>query len=339
MIDDIRAALDEIGKQFDKRTDYCQLSVTKAGDGRWRLTGRVLEATILAEVVGELSRAYAGHDFETGDVELLRPGRPMTVGTGVTGLYAGASFAREMVSQLLCGTIVEELIVEDAWAFVRQPDGYLGWTYQPYLVQDQPPEPTHIICAPICRMHADPDDEASLNGRLAAGTPVRVEEFDGEWTRLAPRAGMQGWAHREHLRSLSDLPQTATERRRQLIVDAVAFVGIPYVWGGISAYGLDCSGYVQLLHGLVGVTIPRDADMQFDAGQPVDPPFQPGDLLFFGAPDGHRNITHVGLSLGDWDLIHSSRPRNGVYRDDVREVRTLNDTFVGARTFLIQHAD
>jgi cell wall-associated NlpC family hydrolase len=75
--------------------------------------------------------------------------------------------------------------------------------------------------------------------------------------------------------------------------------------------------------------------MQFDNGRPVDPPFQPGDLLFFASPNGHRRITHVGVSLGDWQLIHSSRSHNGVYVDNVQEVKHLRETFAGARTFVV----
>jgi cell wall-associated NlpC family hydrolase len=74
--------------------------------------------------------------------------------------------------------------------------------------------------------------------------------------------------------------------------------------------------------------------MQFDAGRPVAPPFQPGDLLFFGEAGARRKITHVAVSLGAWRIIHSSRSRNGVYQDDVQAVDHLQQSFVGARTFV-----
>ena len=99
MIENMQSKVDEIVARFDKRTDYCELSVAKAGDGRWRLTGRALDEANLAEIVDALSRAYGDQTFESADVEILRPGRPMTVGTGVTGLYAGPSFGNEMASQ------------------------------------------------------------------------------------------------------------------------------------------------------------------------------------------------------------------------------------------------
>ncbi|MEZ4518977.1 MAG: NlpC/P60 family protein [Chloroflexota bacterium] len=94
------------------------------------------------------------------------------------------------------------------------------------------------------------------------------------------------------------------------------------------------------MHKLAGVAIPRDADQQFAAGEPVEPPFQTGDLLYFGGSGGHRPISHVGVSLGTdydpegWQMIHSSRSRNGVYPDDIQAVDSLRDSFRGARRFL-----
>jgi cell wall-associated NlpC family hydrolase len=106
------------------------------------------------------------------------------------------------------------------------------------------------------------------------------------------------------------------------------------LWGGCSANGNDCSGFAQLLHRWIGLTIPRDADMQFSAGQEVQPPFETGDLLFFGEKGEGRRITHVGVSLGGWRIIHSSRSRNGVHIDDVQSVPHLRDDFLCAATYI-----
>jgi len=89
------------------------------------------------------------------------------------------------------------------------------------------------------------------------------------------------------------------------------FVGIPYLWGGRSPYGYDCSGLAQTFWRFMGVQIPRDADQQFRAGKIVKGPPRPGDLLFFGGDDNlidqrHQRITHVAISLGGDDLIHAN---------------------------------
>jgi cell wall-associated NlpC family hydrolase len=118
-----------------------------------------------------------------------------------------------------------------------------------------------------------------------------------------------------------------------MLRDGARLIGVPYVWGAISGLGIDCSGLVQLLHRLVGVEIPRDADMQFDAGQPVEPPFQPGDLLFFTGSSKRRAITHVGMSVGGWQMLHSSINRNGVFEENV-QAGSLAERFAGARSFL-----
>jgi cell wall-associated NlpC family hydrolase len=291
-----------------------------------------------------------GLTFDVQDVHVLRPGRPLTVGTNLTGLFGQPSFQSEMVSQLLNGWAVELLLERDRWAYIRQADGYLGWTYRPYLIETPAPAPTHIVCEPVGLLRSGPGADEALTSRVFGGTAVRVGEWEGSWARLALAGDSElfasrsagGWVPAATLRALNSLPQDSATRRRQITGDAARFVGVPYQWGGGTALGIDCSGTAQLLHRLAGVTIPRDADMQYDAGQPVEPPFQPGDLLFFGGDGGGlpasrsagRSITHVGISLGGWRIVHSSRARNGVYEDDVQAVEGLRERFVGARTFL-----
>src|SRR3989442_1574352 len=82
-----------------------------------------------------------------------------------------------------------------------------------------------------------------------------------------------------------------------------------------------------LLHRLSGYPIPRDAALQFPAGRVVDPPYTMGDLLFFHSDSDPNRISHVGISTGGWNMIHSSRSRNGVYEEDVQASENLQRTF------------
>ena len=138
------------------------------------------------------------------------------------------------------------------------------------------------------------------------------------------------------LRAISDIPDSIEEKRKLLREDAMRMIGVPYLWGGTSGNGIDCSGFVRLLHRWVGADIPRDADMQHAAANPVEAPFEVGDLFFFAESESKRKITHVGMGLGGWKMIHSSRGRNGVYIDDIQERQSLKEIFVSAGSFLRQ---
>lgn len=336
MTDEMVAALSEAASAYsDSRTCYCRLGLIEAPAGGLVLTGAVLDEKTLHDVVGRLAVRFPQVTCDTTQVRVLRSGAPSRVlGTNITGLYARPSFLAEQLSQMLNGQPVEVLLQEERWCFVRQPDGYLGWVYDPYLTGAPIDAVTHLVCSPETGVRTRPDETALLATRLLGGTAVAVDGEEGLWRHVLLAGAHSGWARTDALRGLDKLPHNERARRDQVSLDAERFTGVQYLWGGSSAWGIDCSGFSQLLHRLSGVILPRDADMQYAAGQPVDFPYQPGDLLFFGETRDARKITHVAVSRGGWDIIHSSRRINGVYEDNVQQVEGLRETFVGARTFL-----
>lgn len=333
----IQATLAEICHPYaDTRLHHCRIEVTTLENNHCALTGTVLDADTYAHVTAALAERFPELTFDVSGVRVLR--RPdaqlLSVATNLTSLHREPSWQAEMMSQLLNGIVVEQLMANGDWVYVRLTDGYLGWTYRPYLSDQPPAPPSHLICRPVSLLYERPDTKTALAGRAVAGTAVPVLEQKEDWARVALVGGREGWLPLADLHPLAELPQTAEAQRAQMIACAKQFIGVPYLWGGGTSFGIDCSGYVQLLHQLAGVTIPRDADMQYAAGRPVEPPFLPGDLFFFSSEGGHRNISHVGISLGGWQMIHSSRSRNGVYEDDLETATWLKEIYVGARRFL-----
>lgn len=338
MIKQIRAALLKICRTYggDSRTQLCRVEADDLVNGRCRLKGTILDAETLMAVTQSLNHQFPGITFDMAAVQVLRQSPPklLTVSTNLAGFHRQPSRTAERVSEVLNGEVLEQLQEQHSWVRARQRDGYLGWVYRPYLSESPPLPPTHMVAEPVSLMRAEPGLRASLVSRVMAGTKVVVTAVNNSWAHLILAGERGGWVPLADIRALDDLPRDEDGRRRQMMQDARGYTGVPYLWGGCSALGIDCSGLVQLLHRLVGVAIPRDADMQFDAGKPVERPFQPGDLLFFGSDQGHRSISHVAMSLGGWQVIHSSGPRNGVYEDDVQAVSWLQDAFLGARSFI-----
>ena len=335
MIEAIQSTLSDFS-QRDSRLHYCELDADSLERSQCVLSGTVLDASNLAEVIAELSARFPQITFDTRKVAFLSqtPPRWLTVGTNATSVHAEPSWRAEQMTQALNGWMVEVLLEQESWAFVRQTNGYLGWMYRPYLTNETPPPATHLVYEPIGRLRAEPQPAGELVGRVMAGTAVAVTAVHDTWAQVHLTHGPTGWLPQSALRALADLPQDEDGRRQTIIQTAHTLTGVPYLWGGCTAMGIDCSGFAQLTHRLAGIEIPRDADMQFSAGEPVEPPFKPGDLFFFGNDRGHRAISHVGISLGGWRAIHSSRARNGVYIDNVQEAPHLRQIYVGARTFL-----
>lgn len=336
MLEKVRTFLDEVGAHYhDTRLQYFQVEATQVDGDQIRLSGAVLDREAYSYMADQLLARFPDYCFDAGNVQILCSPTPevVAVTTNLTGLYAAPTFLAEQVSQLVNGAPLEVLMTRERWAFVRQADGYLGWAYLPYLAGPAAIEPTHIISAPICELREAANDEAPLVTLVPGGTLVSASMIQDDWARLTLAGDLAGWVKGADVRSLGALPIDEAGRRRQMVADAMRYIGVPYSWGGCTALGIDCSGFVQLIHRLSGMTLPRDADMQYEAGRPAEPPFLPGDLLFFSETGENGRITHVTMSLGGSQIIHASRAHNGVYVDDLQRVPHLQRELVGGKTF------
>lgn len=329
-MENIQSTLDKLASQNDRRTSVFDIEIVRLQNSSLTLSGRLLDDSQLEA----LSRHFSNWKLDTGSIQILRKGNlpRMHVATNLTGLYEKPTFSMPLSSELCYGTELEILEGQGRWVFARQQDGYLGWAYKPYLAEGLPIQYTHLVLTSSYGLRVQPDRESEVVTRVVSGTGVCVEETRGKWARVV--ANKTGWIPVSFLRALNAMPDSLEEKRQALVQDAGRMIGVPYVWGGTSGNGIDCSGFARLIHRWAGVTIPRDADMQHAAAKPVEPPFEAGDLLFFAEHASERKITHVGVSLGGWRMVHSSRSNNGVYIDDVEERESLRQIFVSAGSFL-----
>lgn len=139
----------------------------------------------------------------------------------------------------------------------------------------------------------------------------------------APGAGGNRRAHPADERGL----------RASLVDTARGYLGVPYLFGGTTERGFDCSGLTGAVYQLNGLRLPRSSQAQFEAGRSVDlEEARPGDLLFFATAGGGR-VSHVGLYLGQGVFIHAPRSGQSIRQDELTD-RYYRQTFVGVRTYL-----
>ena len=252
----------------------------------------------------------------------------------VENMYSAPNPDKDVVSQALLGQLVSLLETRDAFARIETPDHYTGWVAAGGLFEYLDPKaPRYAARGPVAEVtslmanlyrdanatSARPKSQAPLGARLEVMRPA--EDPQKRWVTVRLPSGETAFVQSGDVRlGEADAPR-ARGSEADLVATARRFAGVPYLWGGMSVHGIDCSGLTSRVYAVNGIDLRRDADMQFDdpRAQPVErAALRPGDLLFFG----QKKITHVGMYVGDGRFINATTHS----RPDVHE-ESLDDAY------------
>lgn len=161
--------------------------------------------------------------------------------------------------------------------------------------------------ATVAPVRAEPSDDAEQVTQVLLGEPLRVEERRNGWARVLTAYDYPGWVHADVLEA-GEGELTASSRGTPIDV-ARSYLGTPYLWGGMTEQGIDCSGLVHMSYRRLGKLVPRDAGQQEEAGLEVPEP-RPGDLVTYGEPAGPAD--HVAFWLGEGRILHSTGREDGI---------------------------
>jgi cell wall-associated NlpC family hydrolase len=244
------------------------------------------------------------------------------VRVSVANVRGKPAHAAEMVTQTILGWPVRVLKEQSGWFLVHtEPDGYLGWIEDLQLTRvtaegrrEWEDASRVIATTPYSVMREAPAADADPVADLVIGAVVRATGSAGDWTQVLLPDGRRGFVRANEVEEYANWRASRAPIAASVERTARQFMGVPYLWGGTSVKGFDCSGFAKTVFRLNGIELPRDTDQQAQIGTlvPIDPEFSQlakGDLLFFGSAaqaDRPERISHVGIYLGNGEFIHES---------------------------------
>jgi len=228
----------------------------------------------------------------------------------------------ELVTQAILGTPVKVYKKgEDGYYLIQTPDGYISWLDDDGVqfmneseFEDWIKSPKIIYLKEYGFSYSHADINSQTVSDLVAGNLLKIMGEDSDFYLVNYPDGRTAFIKKDEAKIFDGWYSTLNPTGETILKTAHRFMGIPYLWGGTSTKGMDCSGFTKTVYFLNGIILARDASQQVNTGELVDTKdgwqnLQPGDLLFFGRKangDRKERITHVAIYIGDGDFIHAA---------------------------------
>ncbi len=305
----------------DKRVALWDVDVNQEGENI-NLSGE----TNIVEAFEELENKTKNNKKIMNNVELL-PAKSLgeeiygIVNLSVANLRSKPGHSAELATQSLLGTPIKVFKKRDGFFYVQTPDEYLAWIDDDgfYPVNksqlDEWRNSEKVIYLKDYGFSYTEDDANSQRvSDLVLGDLLKLKGNSDKFIEVIYPDGREAFVEKEFVMSYKEWLMITEPGEKQILERAFSFMGIPYLWGGTSAKGMDCSGFTKTVYYMSGIVLPRDASQQVHSGELVDTEdgfenLLPGDLLFFGfkgTDEKKERITHVGIYIGDGDFIHAS---------------------------------
>lgn len=248
-------------------------------------------------------------------------------------LRSEANTSGAVLKQLSHGTQVEVLsTVENGW-YKISVDELTGYVSGDYLTVNQAEaetlpveaEPVYVqvVEGPL-NVRSGPGTSYDKVEQLATGRVVKATALQDGWYQIE-----SGYISADYVQEVD--PSAQSTKGQEIADYALQFVGYPYVYGGSSPKGFDCSGFTSYVYKQFGYSINRTASNQLDNGYAVSKSeLQPGDLVMFCQYGSTSRASHVGIYIGNNKYVHASTPGVGVIISDLSDM-AISSGFVGAR--------
>ena len=261
---------------------------------------------------------------------VIVPGFAANMGTVVTtdglNVRSEANTDSSILTTLSYGTQVDVISTsgDGTWHQISY-NGITGYVSGDYLQVTEKKIYGQVTEGPL-NIRSGPSTSDAVVGSLSTGSVVELQETLDGWYQIE-----EGYISSDYVAQVDASVAASSGTGSQIAQYALQYVGSPYVYGGSSPSGFDCSGFTTYVMKHFGYSVNRTASGQMDNGTAVDrSQLQPGDLVFFNSGNSSKRATHVGIYTGNGQFVHASTSTTGVIVSDLNS-SYYSRTYVGAR--------
>ncbi len=305
----------------DKRTALFDIIILE-GPSDFTLTGE----SNLPKAIDSLKARLKADAIEFKDEIRMLPAEELegktnaVINISVANLRSDPKHSAELATQATLGTIVKVLKKENSWYLIQTPDDYLAWVDAGGIELMEPENLENWTASEkviYTNTYGHAYDSISTLNRvsdLVAGNLLKLINATEAFYEVEFPDGRSAFVPKTEADEYRNWLSKLTLEADALVETSKTLMGVPYLWGGTSTKGVDCSGFTKTIYYLNGMIIPRDASQQVHTGKFIDSiakfdALEKGDLLFFGrkATDtSTEKVVHVGMWIGNNEFIHSS---------------------------------